>query len=149
MHRLSSTYHVCPTAAKSKKPQASYPLSPAAPDAEEVSRFKFDTLSPDDAVLEAQKRATGSAEPSSVHQHHQRSWIAPQFTQNEATPSITDGELPVLPSEHTCMICCGGCHMLFIMSHVTIQCAIFLQQWLLSIHALDDMVCWLCQALSL
>ena len=58
-----------------------------------MSRFKFDTLSPDDAVLEAQKRATGSAEPSAVHQQPQQSGAAPQPTQNGATPSITHGEL--------------------------------------------------------
>lgn len=88
-----ATCIVCCTAAKPKKPQTSYPLSPAAPDAEEVSRFKFDTLSPDDAVGEAHKRATGSAEPSAVHQQPQQSGAASQPTQNEATASITNGEL--------------------------------------------------------
>lgn len=84
---------MCFAAAKSKKPQKSYPLSPAAPDAEEVSRFKFDTLSPDDTILEAQKRATGCAEPSAVGGQQQQSGAASQSTRNEDTPSITNGEL--------------------------------------------------------
>lgn len=82
---------MCLTAAKSKKLQATYPLSPAAPNAEEVSRFKFDTVSPDEAVLEAQKRVTGSAEPSAVHQQQQRSTL--QSTRDEATPPVTHGKL--------------------------------------------------------
>lgn len=84
---------MCFAAAKSKKSQKSYPLSPAAPDAEEVSRFKFDTLSPDDTILEAQKQATGSAEPSAVRGQQQQSGAASQSTGNEDTPSITHGEL--------------------------------------------------------
>ncbi|KAL3137939.1 hypothetical protein ABBQ38_005186 [Trebouxia sp. C0009 RCD-2024] len=81
------TQAAAPAAAKSKKLQATYPLSPAAPNAEEVSRFKFDTVSPDEAVLEAQKRVTGSAEPSAVHQQQQRSTL--QSTRDEATPPVT------------------------------------------------------------
>ncbi|KAL3150476.1 hypothetical protein ABBQ32_000300 [Trebouxia sp. C0010 RCD-2024] len=76
-------------AAKSKKLQTKYPLSPAAPDAEEVSRFKFDTVSPDDAILEAQKRVAGSAEPSAVNQQQHRPNL--QSTRDEATPPVTDG----------------------------------------------------------
>ena len=92
------TCYVYLTAAKSKKLQATYPLSPAAPNAQEVSRFKFDTVSPDDAISEAQKRATGSAEPSAVHQQQQRSTL--QSTRNEATPPITDGKLRCHKSAH-------------------------------------------------
>ena len=58
-----------------------------------MSRFKFDTLSPDDAILEAQKRATGSAEPNAVHQKPQQYGAPSRPTQNEATPTINNGEL--------------------------------------------------------
>lgn len=58
-----------------------------------MSRFKFDTLSPDDTILEAQKRATGSAEPSSGHGQQQQFGAASQSTRNQDTASITNGEL--------------------------------------------------------
>lgn len=89
---------MCLTAAKSKKLQTKYPLSPAAPDAEEVSRFKFDTVSPDDAILEAQKRVAGSAEPSAVNQQQHRPNL--QSTRDEATPPVTDGKLHCHQSTH-------------------------------------------------
>ena len=78
-------------AAKAKQGQTSFPLSPAAPNAEEVSRFKFDTLSPDETVLEAQKRATGSAEAGTGSEKQQQRGGAVQATRKPSP--ITDGKL--------------------------------------------------------
>ena len=81
---------VC-TAASSKKAQASYPISLAAPDVQEVARFNFNTLSPDDEVLAAQRRATGSAESSGTRQQ-QQSQTASHVTRGHAASPLTRGK---------------------------------------------------------
>jgi len=76
---------------------------PSANNANEIQRFKFDTPSPDDSVLEAQKRATGSAESSSSQHAHSvlsSSRSASSQPQNlEATHAITEGKsaMDILP----------------------------------------------------
>ncbi|KAL0034609.1 hypothetical protein WJX79_010439 [Trebouxia sp. C0005] len=60
----AQSHTAAPAAAQQKTPQARLAV-PSANNANEIQRFKFDTPSPDDSVLEAQKRATGSAESTS------------------------------------------------------------------------------------
>ena len=78
---------------------------PSADNANEIQRFKFDTPSPDDSVLEAQKRATGSAESSSSQHAHSVPSSARSATsqaQNLAdSHAITEGKsaMDILPHQ--------------------------------------------------
>jgi len=83
---------------------------PSADNANEIQRFKFDTPSPDDSVLEAQKRATGSAESSSSQHAHSVPSSARSATaqpQNLAdSHAITEGKsaMDILPG-HASLSC--------------------------------------------
>jgi hypothetical protein len=78
---------------------------PSANNANEIQRFKFDTPSPDDSVLEAQKRATGSAESSGgQHAHSVPSSARSASSQPQnltATHAITEGKsaMDILPHQ--------------------------------------------------
>ncbi len=77
---------------------------PSAHNANEIQRFKFDTPSPDDSVLEAQKRATGSAESSSSQHAHSVPSSARSATaqpQNLAdSHAITEGKSAIQDTLH-------------------------------------------------
>ena len=81
---------------KQKAPQPKFTAAPAAQNAAEVQRFQFDTPSPDDAVLAAQKQATGSARNAKAPQSNQAQPAASSQTSQpqQATDAqaITEGK---------------------------------------------------------
>ncbi len=86
---------MCCTATKQKTPQVKFSAAPAALNANEVQRFKFDTPSPDDAVIEAQKTATGSANATSQQSQQVATGLrtpSPQSQGLAAVQTVTEGE---------------------------------------------------------
>ncbi|DBA92995.1 TPA: hypothetical protein ACH3X2_003337 [Trebouxia sp. C0005] len=96
-------------AAQQKTPQARLAV-PSANNANEIQRFKFDTPSPDDSVLEAQKRATGSAESTSS-QHALSVPTSARSASSQpqnlaATQAITEGKSALdVPPGHVSSSC--------------------------------------------